>query len=366
VTDPFGGLAEDLPPEPAPQRMPAPPRPTTWALLIVFGAAFAAEALVGRDPMVENSLALFRLGALYAPAVRDGDIWRIGSYAFLHIGWLHLLVNSYVLWSIAPQLEMTFGSNVTLGLFAATAIAGGAASTALSLQMGTEHLAAGASGGIFGLLGATVALYLRVRKNLPEPVRRGFVRAMVINLLINLAIAFKAPVDNAAHVGGLVSGILLGLVAPLSRGERRAWHGVARFGLVASALALAAMEGAAVARAVKPRPRTLRGQTVVAQVPWLLVPAKPGVAYLPGIVEAHIRREDRPLSIPAGADAVRLGDRTWVRQRSSEDGMEDAVYQASDGGGTLVIEFACRDPICKGARGEDMVAFIAGSVRPLL
>src|SRR5207253_531702 len=219
----------------------------------------AAEALLGRDPAVENGVTLFRLGALYGPAVRDGDFWRIGSYALLHIGWIHLLVNSYALWILAPQLEITYGSNLTLGLFCATAIAGGAASAAWSFQTGTAHLAAGASGGIFGLFGATVALYFRVRKGIPEPVRRGIVRAIALNLLINLAIALKAPVDNAAHLGGLLSGVVLGLAAPLLRGGDRPWHRVTRIGLLASALALAALEGAAVARAVKPRPRTLRG-----------------------------------------------------------------------------------------------------------
>jgi membrane associated rhomboid family serine protease len=366
VSDPFGGLSEAPQPEARTQPTPRRPRPTTWALLIVFGAAFAVEALVGRDPLVRDSLALFRLGALYGPAVRDGDVWRIGSYALLHIGWLHLLANSYALWILAPQLESVYGSNLTLGLFAATAIAGGSASAAWSLQTGTEHLAAGASGGTVGLFGVTIALYFRVRKMLPDAVRRDVVNTIVINLLINAAIAFSAPVDNAAHLGGLFCGLLLGLVAPFVRGERRAWHGLLRAGLIASALALAAMEGAAVARAVKPRSRTLRGDGVTAQVPWLLVPARPGVAHLPGIVEAHIRREQRPLSIPAGADAVRLGERTWVRQRSSNDGLEEAVLEAADNGSTLVIEFACLDAFCRGARGEDMVAQIAGTLRPVL
>ena len=365
MTDPLGGLHDEPAPEPEPPRIQRPPRPTTWALLIVLGVAFLAEGLVGRDPAVENGVALFRLGALYAPAVRDGDIWRIGSYAFLHIGWIHLLFNAYALWILAPQLEITFGSNQTLGLFCATAIAGGAASAIWSVRTGGAHLAAGASGGIFGLFGATVALYFRVRKRLPEPVRRGIIRAIAINLLINLAIALKAPVDNAAHLGGLLSGALLGLAAPLMRGEPRPWHAIARALLLASALALAAMEGAAVARAVKPHTRTLQGPGIEAQVPWLLVPMKPGVAYLPGVAEVHVRREDRPLRIAPGEDAVRLGDRTWLRRRSTEAGMESAVYEAGDGNRTLVIEFACDDQVCRGAAGQEMVAVIARTARPL-
>jgi rhomboid protease GluP len=365
VIDPLGGISDEPDREPEPARVVRPPRPTTWALLIVLGVAFAAEALLGRDPAVRNDVTLFRLGALYAPAIRDGDFWRIGSYALLHIGWMHLLVNSYALWILAPQLEITYGSNLTLGLFCATAIAGGAASFAWSLQTGAERLAAGASGGIFGLFGATVALYIRVRKGIPEPARRGIVRAIALNLLINLAIALFAPVDNAAHLGGLFCGTMLGLAAPLVRGGGRPWHGVTRVGLLASALALAALEGAAVARAVKPRPRNLRGPGVEAQVPWLLVPVKPGVALLPGIVEAHIRHDDRPLAIAPGEDAVHIGNRTWLRERSAEEGMDTAVYSTADGRGTLVIEFACGDDVCRGAAGDELVAQIARTARPL-
>jgi len=365
VTDPLGGISHEHPPEPDPEprAFVRPPRPTTWALLVVLGAVFVAEGLLGGDPSVESTVALFRLGALHAPAVRDGDFWRIGSYALLHIGWIHILVNGYALWILAPQLEMTFGSNLTLGLFSATSLAAGAASYAWSLHTDAARLSAGASGGLFGLFGATVALYLRVRKHLPEPVRRGIARAIGINLLINLAIAFTAPVDNAAHLGGLVSGILLGLVAPLMRGERQPWHGAARLALLASAVALACMEGAAVARAVNPGTRTLRGPGIEAQVPSLAVPVKPGVAYLAGVLEVHIRREDAALRIAPGEDAVRIGDRTWLRQRTSENGMDSAVYATAAGRGTLVIEFACDNKVCRGAAGDAMVAQIARTAR---
>jgi len=154
-------------------------------------------------------------------------------------------------------------------------------------------------------------------------------------------------------------------VAPLLRGERRLWHAAARIVLVMSALALASMEGVAVARAVKPRPRTLRGPGVEAQAPWLMVPVQPGVAGLPGVVEAHLRREERPLQIGPGEDAVRLGERTWLRRRASEDGGEQTVYEAADGKGTLVIELICWDAVCRGAAGEAMVAQIARTARSL-
>lgn len=367
MSDPLGGLP-DVPdgPEPqAPRRRAErlPPRPTTWALLIVLALAFAAEMWVGRDWSGANELALFRLGALYGPAVRDGDWWRIGSYAFLHIGWLHIAVNAYALWILAPQLEWTFGSNLTLGLFAATALAGGAASTAWGFQTGQARFVAGASGGIFGLFGATIGLYLRVRHSLDEETRRRIMRGIGINLLINAAIALKAPVDNAAHLGGLVSGTLLALVAPLPRLDPRPWHAVVRVLLIASALGLAAIEGAAVARAVRPKTRTLRGNGAEAQVSGLLVPLEPGIAALPGVARIGIAREQVPLAITPGEDAVHIGARTWLRQKFTEDDTEYTRLAAADGAGRLVIELACNDPVCSGSGAQRLIEPTARTIR---
>ena len=366
MTDPLGGL----PPQPAeePPRAESPPplrppRTTTVALLIALGAVFAAEAAVSGDPAVESPAALLRLGALYLPAVLDGDWWRIGSYAFLHIGWLHIAFNGYALWVLMPQIELTFGPNLALGFFAATAIAGGAASAVWSLHTGHHALAAGASGGVFGLFGATIALYLRVRRQLPEEARRRIMRAIAVNLLINLAIAFKAPVDNAAHLGGLFSGLLLGLVAPRVREPRTLVHRAAQGVLVASALLLAAMEGAAVARAVKPKPRTLRAAGVEAQVPGLFIPLEPGLAGLPGAAMLGISSDREALKISPGEDAVHIGDRTWLRERGQEKGADVTRLAASDGGGRVVIELWCGADFCRGPAGERICEQVARTLR---
>jgi rhomboid protease GluP len=365
VSDPLGGLDPAPHDEPPPQPAPQPRRrtPTTFALLFVFAAFFAAEGLVGRDASVESSAALIRLGALFAPALRDGDWWRIGSYAFLHIGWAHILANSWSLWVLAPQLEMTFGSNLTLGLFAATAVAGGAGSAFWSLHQGHAVLAAGASGGVLGLFGATAALYWRLRHRLQPEVRRRIVRAIALNVLLIVAIAYAAPVDNAAHAAGAVSGLALGLISPLPMLEKRPWHKPVLWLVIASALGLAAMEGAAVAWAVHPRPRTLRGNGIEAQVPGLLVPLQPGMAGIPGEVLVEISRDTEPLQIEPGEDAVRIGDRTWLRQRSPAKNGEVTRLATSDGGGMLVVEMWCGSDICRGGAGDKIYEQVARTAR---
>jgi rhomboid protease GluP len=367
VSDPLGGLEpihEPAPqPEPTPQPLQRRRTPTTFALLLVFGAFFVAEALVGHDWSVQSSVALIRLGALYGPAVRDGDWWRIGSYAFLHIGWPHILANSWSLWVLAPQLEMTFGSNITLGLFAATALAGGGASALWNLHLGRDVLAAGASGGVMGLFGATIALFWRVRERIPPEARRRIVRTVGLNVLLIVAIAYTAPVDNAAHAGGAGVGLLLGLLAPLLLRERKPWHAPVQWLIIGCALVLAGMEGAAVAWAVHPKPRTLRGNGVEAQVPGLLLPVEPGLALLPGAAAVEISRSDEPLRIEPGETAARIGDRTWLVQHPNVDGEEITELASADGGGRVTIRFQCGAPFCRGAEGEKIYRLVAGSLK---
>jgi rhomboid protease GluP len=369
VSDPLGGLEPSPVEEPLPRPQPPPQKrpftPATVALLGIFAAFFLAEGLVGHDPSVSDYVALIRLGALFGPALHDGDWWRIGSYAFLHIGWLHIFANSWSLWVLGPQLELTFGSNLTLGMFAATALAGGAASAAWNAYLGHEILAAGASGGIMGLFGATIALFWRIRANLPPQARRGIVRAIAINVLIMLVIAWKAPVDNAAHAGGIACGLLLGLLAPLRLRPPKPWHQPVAWLIIASTFVLAAMEGAAVARAVRPKPRTLRGAGVEAQVPGLLFPVEPGTAALPGEAAVIISRDDQPLTIEKGEDAVHIGDRTWVRETETRDGWDHVRLATSDGSGRLWVDFACGADFCRGEQGQQMVELVARTIRTI-
>ena len=369
MSDPLGGLSPEAPPveAPPPRKSPRQKRPftpATWAILGVMAVAFAAEGLIGHDATVESSVALLRLGALYLPAVRDGDWWRMGSYAFLHIGWAHIAMNGYALWILAPQLELTFGSNLTLGMFAATSIAGGVASTLWAvLRGGQPVLAAGASGGLFGLFGGTVALAWRMRHRIAPDARKSVFRRILFTLAINVAIAAYFPVDSAAHLGGLVSGVALGLIAPLLSMPARSWHRAARWFLIGSALLLAAMEGAAVARAVRPKPRTLKGRGIEAQVPGLFVPLEPGLAGIPGEAMLAISNDAEALRIQAGDDAVRIGDRTWVRERTEEKGAQIVRLAAAEGSGRVVIELWCGSAFCRGPQGDRIYEQVARTVR---
>lgn len=375
--DPLGGLpqvAENMPEDARSAQVRAaearhrPPAPTTVALLALLGILFLAETWLGRglDP---DPVALFRLGSLSAAAVRDGDWWRLGSYAFLHAGPLHLLFNAYALWILMRPIEGLFGPVIALGLFAATAIAGGGASiAAATLRHAPWQQAVGASGGIFGLFGAHVALYWRLRHRLAPDARRAAGRTLLFNLLINLALAIGAqaanfPLDNAAHAGGFLSGILLGLLAPSQVLPPRPWGRFALVVLVGASFALAGMEGAAIARAVNPHSRTLRAQGVQAGVPWDVVPGPDGNARSADGVHLVLLRWEG--TVERGHDLA-LGGRTWSKTVADNPAENPTVVLTTpEGPGHLVLEAWCYDPDCNDAKRDALAEQVAAQAHPV-
>jgi hypothetical protein len=225
----------------------------------------------------------------------------------------------------------------------------------------------GASGGIFGLFGAHVALYWRLRHRLAPEARKAAARTLVFNLLINVALAVGAqaahfPLDNAAHAGGFLSGIALGLVAPSPILPQRPWSRPALVVLVCASFSLAGMEGAAIARAVNRHPRTLRAQGVEARVPWDLVPGRDGHARSAEGVEVVLRRLDGDIS---GGHAVDLGGRSWSKLATTDpDGNPTVVLTTPDGAARLAVQAWCYDSDCTDAKRDAVAEQVAAGARP--
>lgn len=131
--------------------------------------------------------------------VADGESYRLMTAAFLHGGILHLLFNMYALFVFGPTLENALG-RLRFGLvYLLSALGGSAASYAFNAP---NQLSVGASGAIFGLLGATLVVSKRLRYD---------VSALGVLIAINLALGFVIPrIDWRAHVGGLVVGLVVG------------------------------------------------------------------------------------------------------------------------------------------------------------
>lgn len=179
--------------------------PITALLLLVIGVMFLVETWAGgsTDPRV-----LFALGANHPAAVlQEGEWWRLVSSMFLHIGFLHLLLNGWALYQLGALFEMAVGSIDLLIVYFVSGLAGSLASL-----WWTQGLSAGASGAIFGLLGFLIAYLLRRRDRL-NAFGSSLLSQLVVWAAINVFIGFSTPgIDNAAHLGGCAAGFLLGLV----------------------------------------------------------------------------------------------------------------------------------------------------------
>jgi membrane associated rhomboid family serine protease len=141
-------------------------------------------------------------------AVRQGELWRLFTYAFLHDtrNATHLIVNMLSLYSLGAFLEPLLG-RLRLGLLCAvTAVAGGIAST---LFMG--DVSVGASGAVWGLVGATFGLLSGRRQFFPALIARGLRQRLVVILVINIAISFLPHIDRYCHFGGGIAGYLIAL-----------------------------------------------------------------------------------------------------------------------------------------------------------
>jgi rhomboid protease GluP len=132
-----------------------------------------------------------------------GEWWRLITAGYLHGGLLHILMNSWVLFDLGPQVDEAFGTPRYLILYFVSTITGYMASSYFN------HFSVGASAGICGLIGAMIALHTRDGSASSSAMRRQYIQ-WVIYLLI---FGFIVPnVDNAAHVGGLAGGFVLGFL----------------------------------------------------------------------------------------------------------------------------------------------------------
>ncbi|HEX2046106.1 MAG TPA: rhomboid family intramembrane serine protease [Gaiellaceae bacterium] len=141
---------------------------------------------------------VFEKGALWGPAVADGEWWRMLTSAFLHANPIHLLLNMLMLWWFGQALEAFLGRGRFLGLYLVSALAGSSGALLLTPDARTV----GASGAVFGILGAGLVLE---RRNIPV-----FGGAALAVVLLNLLFTFAGPVSVSigGHVGGFVGGVL--------------------------------------------------------------------------------------------------------------------------------------------------------------
>ncbi len=185
--------------------------PATACLLAAIAAGFLVELWAGGT---DDPLVLMRLGADQAAAVWQGEWWRLLACIFLHGGLLHLLFNGWALYQLGSLFELWLGSQRLLVTFFVAGIASSFGSVLWSTYARGEldRPSVGASGAIFGLFGALIAFLFRRRSRL-LPFAKSLLTQLVFWAVLNLVLGATFPmIDNAAHVGGLIAGLAIGLM----------------------------------------------------------------------------------------------------------------------------------------------------------
>jgi rhomboid protease GluP len=158
-----------------------------------------------------NFRKIMDFGALRSTAMDNGEYYRLITSAFLHWNLLHFAVNMYSLYSLGLFAESSFGQLKYITIYLVAAVSGGLFTYFLGSFFGQGPLSqsAGASGAIFGLMGAMI-VFVYLNQN---QFRNGAMSSLLTVAAINLIIGFNSPnIGNAAHVGGLVSGLIVGFL----------------------------------------------------------------------------------------------------------------------------------------------------------
>lgn len=217
-------------------------RPVLGPLFVAINVAvfvvMAANGVSARTPTPDD---LVRWGANTWTRSLDDQPWRLLTSGFLHIGLLHLAVNSLALIQLRLA-EQVLGRSGWLATYLVAIVAG----SLLSAARHEGGVSAGASGGIFGLLGAVLAVSVapRHQTGLPDEVRQALRSAMLQTLVLNAFVTLSVPhIDHWAHGGGLVAGFCVAIAIVRPPDDEHA-RGRPRRALVAAAVAAVVLTGA--------------------------------------------------------------------------------------------------------------------------
>ena len=167
---------------------------------------------------------VLRWGADYGPYTLSGQYWRLITSMFLHFGIIHIFGNMWCLWSLGQLTEKLIDSVSLVGLYLVTGIG----ASLLSLSWDPMRVSAGASGAIFGIAGALISVLYFGKLGLQPASVKKLLGYVVRFAFLNLLFGLQGHIDNMAHLGGLVTGLIAGFflaktfnVAPEERPARR-------------------------------------------------------------------------------------------------------------------------------------------------
>jgi rhomboid protease GluP len=215
----------------------------TSMILLLNGVLYLATGLYSMSTGNGNLMnldmqTLWEFGAKLPQSILgQGQWWRLVTAGFLHGGLIHIAMNSWVLFDLGAQIEEVFGPSRLIVIYFFSTVGGFLASTFWS-----RALSMGASAGIMGLIGAMIALGMMHRSAVGDAIRRVYVRYAIYMVVFGLLPFFN--IDNAAHVGGLVTGFVVARLAELPRADHRReqfWQGASYVCLGLTALSFVKM-----------------------------------------------------------------------------------------------------------------------------
>jgi len=183
-----------------------------WVTYIIMGInilVYMLTAFLSKNIWNSNISVLIYLGAKVNVLISGGEYYRLITCMFLHAGLLHVSLNMYSLYIIGPLVERVYGKVKYVSIYF---IAGIIAS--LFSYMFSNDISIGASGAIFGLLGATLIFAITIKKTVGKDFYINILQVMAVNLIIGFSIP---NIDNYAHIGGILGGIAMGKIFEIKK-----------------------------------------------------------------------------------------------------------------------------------------------------
>ncbi|OUQ49282.1 rhomboid family intramembrane serine protease [Lachnoclostridium sp. An118] len=187
--------------------------PCTAALIVVNVAVFIFLSFGG---MTEDAYYMLQNGAMYLPLLQQGEYYRMFTSIFLHFGFSHLVNNMLMLGVMGWQLELVIGRIKFLIIYFAAGLGGNVLSALAELRTGDYAVSAGASGAIFGIIGALLYIAVRNHGQIGNVSGQGILIMVVLTLYYGFT---SSGVDNFAHIGGLAAGFVLAVLLYRERDE---------------------------------------------------------------------------------------------------------------------------------------------------
>ena len=185
--------------------------------------AFVAEIASGSGGLSNVGGDVVSRGALFGPKIEDGEYWRLVTGGFLHAGFIHIAFNMYLLWILGQMLEPALGWVRFLAIYIVSLLAGSLG----ALLVTPDSVTVGASGAVFGLMGAA---FVELRARGIDPFQAGIGWLIVLNLGLSFILS---GISIGGHIGGLAGGVLAALALQLGDRQRSRVLGLGACALLA-------------------------------------------------------------------------------------------------------------------------------------